>query len=404
MVRSGWVRSFAALGAAAALLAPSYSAAAAPTPGMPRDDFLREAGSSPQGLQVGRNRRAVLLCRFQNPDSPSTKPLSYFEELYEDPDTGLLKYFEETSYGRVNMTAKVKDWRDLPDDQADYYNDENALFADCTAAHEAAGVDFSKFEAIDIIANDRIGDAHLGGRICSNAGSVPAPPGCWRMTIIGSSNGNDPDEAALWSHEMGHSFDLPHSSGTTGADYWGPMGSPSLWCFLQWNAGPTHGCYASHYLAAHKDRYTVNTGFGKATVGLGWIPKARRYVAKKGESKTVKVERLAKPLNNDNYLIARVPVPGKPFTYAVESRIRVGKFDSTKNLPGDGVVITKVNWKCFCEFPVLVFGKDKDGDFLMEPGSALWKPGETFRSNGVTVKVLGKVGGHAYKVRITVKK
>jgi hypothetical protein len=163
----------------------------------------------------------------------------------------------------------------------------------------------------------------------------------------------------------------------------------------------------THYLAAHKDRKILNVpGFGKQPFGLGWIKSDRRFIAKEGTSTKITLERLAKPRNNDNPLIARIPVAGKDFYYAAESRIRTGRFDGDDNLPGDGVIISKVDWTCDnpCNsyFPVLVIGKDKDNNFLLDPGSAMWKAGETFRENGIKVAVLSKDGDNAFKVKITV--
>ena len=367
------------------------------------------ATSAPLGITTGNHKRAVLLCAFTGSPSPSTKPLSYFQTMFDAPGKGLLAYFDEASYGRINMSAQYFDWQTLPDSYNSYYNNESELFADCTDAHDSA-VDFEQFDAIDIIANDKIGDAFLGGVECNNAGDVFR---CWPATWLHSADGTEPDERALWAHEMGHSLNLPHTTGTAGSHYWDPMGFPGGWCFLEGNASPDYECTPTHYLAAHKDRKMMQVpGFGKQPFGLGWITAERRYIAKPGTTDKVDLERLAKPRNNNNFLIARIPVPGKSFYYTAEARIRTGNFDSNDNLPGDGVIISKVNWKCPdpCNFyfPVLVIGKDnkeRDGsagsDGLTDPGSAMWTPGETFRENGVKVAVLSKDGDQAYKVRIT---
>ena len=407
----GWgrFRKFLVGGAVFALASTAAVAAAErdPSRSLLIDDYRPSAPTaSTLAGTTGNHKRAVLLCAFTGSPSPSTKPLSYFQTMFNDPDNGLLKYFEEASYGELNMTAQYFDWATMPGNYNDYVNNSDKIFEDCTDAHDAA-VNFENFDAIDVIANDTIGNAYLGGRKCVPAGTV-LPMMCWRMTMLHSADGNNSDERALWAHEMGHSLDLPHTTGTAGSHYWDPMGFPAGWCFLNNKQTANYGCLPTHYLAAHKDRKIVNMGFpyGKQPFGLGWIKADRRFIAEKGTSTKITLERLAEPRNNNNPLIARIPVDGKGFYYAVESRIRTGKFDSTDNLPGDAVIISKVDWTCGdpCDFyfPVLVIGKDKDGDYLTDPGSAMWKPGETFKGNGIKVDVISKEGDNGHNVRITV--
>src|SRR6187551_2402063 len=74
-------------------------------------DHARLAGAAELVPQVGNERWVVLLCRFT--DSPAAVPFprtDYISAFNTDPKSHA-KYFKEASYGQLNITATVKEWR-----------------------------------------------------------------------------------------------------------------------------------------------------------------------------------------------------------------------------------------------------------------------------------------------------
>ena len=389
-----WGRGLGMLSILVAMLLPSTAAAKA-------DDWPDVSG---------KQRRAVLMCRFSDSPTPSLRDKAYFQGLF-GPGKGLSGYYDEASYGKIDFTPTVHDWKTIgprasfgiDGDTSTGGQDADAIFNACTAAHDTE-VDFHSVDGIDLILDESqdIGPS-LGG---SHLATLDGVNDFWPWTMIGSRYdevGDQPDDAALFAHEIGHSFGLPHTVGkgikSHGFD---PMGFTCGWGFFTGDFDPDYDCLPVHYLAAHKDL-------------LGWIPKSRRFTLSPQKKRSratrkVTIERVARPAGNKNPLIARFPVPGKPATfYTAEARMEVGNFDSDVNLADDGVVITKVVLDCQgtpqCQFdftPTEVQGIDKDQNGFLDPESTYTR-GETFRKGKLKIKVVKKLP-HAFKLEVTNRK
>jgi M6 family metalloprotease-like protein len=369
---------------------------------------------------TGNENRAVLLCRYTDSPTPSTKTKVHFEGLFAD----LGDYYDEASYGKLDFGYTVFDWQSLgsprsaygtvPGDGVSMNTDE--LAGDCAAAHDAM-VDFSNFDAIDVILDEDEGfdAAGVGGVTCGVIadGIFGCPPATW---IPADEAADEPgaNGMALWTHEIGHSLNLPHATRQgTGTQFWDPMGYPCSGSVAGGDSeDPVYGCRPVHYLAAHKDKDF-----------LGWIDGDRRATVKAGKKDTLSLERLAKPADNGRPLIARMPVKSesgqcpdgfpdesncKPY-YTAEVRMGVpgSLYDSPDQLPGDGVVITKVDIGCEygepgqCQFDyVPVEVQSKNG--AAEADASLWTEGETFKAQGIKIEVT-KALAQGYKVKITNK-
>ncbi len=99
---------------------------------------------------------AVLLARFNGSvvDASSTK--SAFETLFNTGAYSIKNYYKAVSGGQFNIEFIVYDWQDVSQTKAYYGNNENGIgdaypksarkyAEDAIAAHDAAGVDYSKF-------------------------------------------------------------------------------------------------------------------------------------------------------------------------------------------------------------------------------------------------------------------
>ena len=357
----------------------------------------------------------MLLCRYSDSPTPSSKTKAHFEGLFALLD----QYYDEVTYGEVDLSYAVFDWQTMGP-RADYGTvpadgvnmNETKLAQDCGDAHDA-NVNFSQFQGVDVILDQDAGfDATgVGGVDCGVAWDEPlGDPGCTKLTWIPADEAaEDGNGLALWAHEVGHSFGLPHAQREAGTQYWDPMGFPCGWAFVNGeDLDDTYGCFPVHYLAAHKTAPFEN-----------WIPGSRRATVKSGKAMTVKLERSAQPADNNNDLIMKAPVKGSPRLcypggpkncgtyYSAEARMEVAgsQFDNPKNLPGDGVVISKVFPTCpfgepgQCQFdyqPVQVQTRDGQADDV----SSLWKPGEAFKEAGIKIKVLDDLA-QGFKIKVT---
>ena len=193
------------------------------------------------------------------------------------------------------------------------------------------------------------------------------------MTLDGTTRqlAHDLDAAlgehmSVFSHEMGHGFGLPHSSGPYGEVYdsrWDPMSRGET-------SHPTFGRVAPHTISYHKDI-------------LGWIPAAVKYTVGPGTSQTIEIERIGlSPSSPGNYLMAQIPITGSTEFYTVEAR-RFAGYDT--RLPGEAVIIHNV----LPGRPSPAWVVDPDNNGNVNDAGAMWTPGETFTdaANGITVTV-----------------
>ena len=315
----------------------------------------------------------TILCRFADATNVTPHPVSHYEKLMGMSYPGLGHYWNEVSGGNIPDLAgsRVVGWYNLPQPRSYYLTTNNNLpgegedfrtaraVEDCTAAADA-DVFFSDFDGINLVFNHSDADeawSRGGGERLTLDGQTRF----WGVTWI---HPNHVDHSIV-AHEMGHAFGLMHSSGPYGQD--DPPSSPttydSKWDVMSggqsFDPYPGYGYLGVHTIAYHK-------GF------LGWIPSDRKYVAAPNSTRTITLERLAKP-SSGGYLLAQIPI-GESDTdfYTVETRLFAG-YD--EEIPDEAVVIHKVDTTREDRLAQVV-DLDNNGD--PNDAGAMWTVGEIF--------------------------
>lgn len=308
-----------------------------------------------------------LLCKFSDYATTEPKSPAYFQDMYRSTYPGMDYHWREQSYDLMNVVGSdaTNAWFVLPQPRGYYvYNadadpelefDFTRATSDCTSVANAE-INFGAFVGINMMFNaDLDGYAWGGSRSMTLDGVTKTwyttwePPwGYADITVI--------------SHEMGHGFGLPHSSGAYGATYdnrWDVMSD--TWTDCARLDDPTFGCLGQHTISYHKDRE-------------GWIG-SRQVTVPMYSQQTVTLEQLALP-QSGNLLMARVPVNGSSsLYYTVEVRRNAGTGFDVK-LPGSAVIIHEVNTGR--SRPANVVDVDLNGN--TGDAGAQWLPPETFNS------------------------
>jgi M6 family metalloprotease-like protein len=335
------------------------------------------AGASPppQGAPItGSHPWVTVLCRFSDYPATEPHPLSWYETLMGGTEPGVDHYWRELSFDLANVSGSgALGWYDLPQPRATYVNDSTGvanlqLLKDDCAAVADADIHFPDYVGINFQFNESLGGFSWGGGSSLNIDGVFKS---YRMTWLA-----DWADHVTYTHEMGHGFGLPHSSGPYGAVYdsnWDVMSG--AWT----NHDSFWGWIAPHTISYHKNL-------------LGWIPPARIYEATVGSSQTITLHRLADLGAGGDYLMARVPRSDGTY-YTVEARRDLG-YDG--NLPAQAVIMHHVTSRAFVVDP------DNNGN--PDDAGARWLPGETFTdgANGITVSVNSETP-EGYVVTISVR-
>ncbi len=319
-----------------------------------------------QTAVTGSQAWVTILCRFGDATNVTPRPVSWYEELMGSSYPGLGHYWKEVSYGNIPdlSGSVVVGWYNLPQPRSYYVyiNDRGAeapkgdrAVKDCTAVADAE-VFFPDFDGINLIFNhsDMNHAVSQGG---SERLTLDGQTQFYGVTWIHPAHAKAHPHSVL-AHEIGHTFGLPHSSGPYDETYdsrWDVMSGGGS-CRLP---DPEHGCVSVHTIAYHKDF-------------LGWIPPDRKYVAAPNTTRTITLERLARP-GAEGYLLAQIPI-GESDTdfYTVEARLFAGYDDG---IPDEAIVIYKVDTTREDRLAQVV-DIDNDGDPNDE--GAMWTVGETF--------------------------
>ncbi len=318
----------------------------------------------------GSSPYVTILCRFGDFPATDSRPLATYERWMASTFPGADHYWREASEERVNLAGSVVvGWYVLPQPHAYYFPEgkisHGRLVSDCLGLADAE-VDFSRFVGVNMQFNRDLGGYSWGGT--------------WHVTLDGPGRRMGMTWMAAWAtlatytHEIGHSFGLPHSSGPYSQVY------DSRWDVMSGGSFPHPGegtSIANHTIGYHKDR-------------LGWVPEARRYVAARGRTDTITISRIASPPGDGTYQLAVLPVGETGVFYTVESR-RAAGYDAGR-LPGEAVVLHRVDG-AGPGSPARVVDPDGNGD--PNDAAAMWTPGETFNAEGIGVVVLAATpAGH----------
>jgi len=334
-------------------------------------------GASPpaQGAPItGSHPWVTVLCRFSDLPTSEPHPLSWYQDLMGGTEPGVDHYWRELSYDQANVAGSgALGWYDLPQPHSYYVNDSTGvsnlqlLKEDCAAVADA-DIYYPDFVGINFQFNEDLAGFSWGGSSSLNIDGVFRN---YRMTWM-----SDWADHVTFTHEMGHGFGLPHSSGPYGAVYdsnWDVMSG--AWT----NYDSFWGWLAPHTISWHKDI-------------LGWIPGDRIYDATEGSSQTITLHRLGDLGAGGDYLMARIPRTDGTF-YTVEARQFEG-YDV--NLPAQAVIMHHITSRAFVVDP------DNNGN--PDDAGARWLPGETFTDaeNGITVAVESETAtGYMVTIAVT---
>ena len=321
----------------------------------------------------GSRAWVTILCRFADATDVTPYPVSFYEGLMGAAYPTLGHYWNEVSDGNVPGLAGsvVVGWYNLPrpysyyrtvlEDGRESLNTDRAA-QDCTAIADA-DVFFPDFDGINLAFNHSDSDtaASRGGSARLTLDGQTRFWGVTWMTPVGQLHQH------VWAHEMGHAFGLLHSSGPYDETYdshWDVMSGwpPTLF------PHPEYGDVGIHTIAYHKDF-------------LGWIPADRKYVAAPNTTRTITLERLAKP-GAEGYLMAQIPIGDSTADfYTVEARLFAGYDDG---IPDEAIVIHKVDTTREDRLAQVV-DVDNNGDPNDE--GAMWTVGEIFTDRESNLQV-----------------
>ncbi len=318
------------------------------------------SASPPQGAPImGSHPWITVMCRFADSPTIEPHPLSWYQELMGSTWPGVDHYWRELSFDQANVAGSgALGWYDLPQPRSYYVDDDAgtanlALLKNECAAVADDDIYFPDFVGINFQFNESLGSFSWGG---GSTLVIDGQAKFYRVTWLAAWA-----DHVTYTHEMGHGFGLPHSSGPYEAVY------DSNWDVMSgsWtNRDSFWGWLAPHTISYHKNM-------------LGWIPAARIYDATLGSNQTITLHRLNDLGTGGDYLMARVPLTDGTY-YTVEARRFVGYDES---LPSEAVIMHHVTNRAFLVDP------DNDGN--PDDDGPPWLPGESFSdsSNGITVTI-----------------
>jgi M6 family metalloprotease-like protein len=325
---------------------------------------------SSRAMLTGPQAWLTVMCKFADV-AAEPRDYTYFSNMYNDSFPGMNHYWKEVSFGFINVDGSKtagSGWYTMPQPRSYYvdadgdgnlYLEFSRVWDDCAGA-AIDDADFSQYIGVNLMFNADLDGYAWGGKIYRTFDGYTR---VWNITVQPTWGY---EHINVIAHEMGHGFDLPHSSGQYGAIY------DNVWDVMSdsWYACDYHvvyGCVGQHTIAYHKDL-------------LGWID-----ADDKAEVNGVRLMRLdhIAMANPDYYHMATIPITGVDHFYTVEARKPVG-YDI--KLPNKAVIIHEVErWR---DNPAQVI--DVDGNRITDDGGAQWLVGETFVNGAINVDVVAE--------------
>jgi M6 family metalloprotease-like protein len=284
---------------------------------------------------AGTTTWVTLMCKFSD-QAAEPKPLSFFQSQYGTAVGQLGHYWQEVSYGQINLSgSNAYGWATLPEPRSSYITFDTAtnkdkadlgkLFRDCTAAHDA-NVNYAVnggVQGVNMMFNDNLDGSAWGGGQC---GTLDGINKCWSTTWNPPWSFNN---LAPLSHEMGHAYGLPHANNSdTDSDTY-----DNVWDVMSdsWNNAVSSTTFGA--LPKHINMYSRNR--------LGWVASARKRTINAGSGASQIVLDRASLAGSTNTQMIVLAYPGQTTRYYVlETRRRVGSYEN--RLPGDAVIVHEV--------------------------------------------------------------
>ncbi len=264
------------------------------------DGEVKAAGSTTKKL-------AVILVNYQNLQSQQYDKNVVRAESFTDP-TSIKAYFEENSYGKVNVQGDVFGYYTLSENACNPNNE--AVFAKA----RADGVNIDSYHMVAIVAPKSAASGCLGGGV--SYGRVV------KIALDDAKASRPGTLKAYMMHELGHSFEAKHAGAISCAEG-GRRVSMSASCTRDGRNDP--------FDPMGRSRYHLGL-FNK--IDAGFIPSSQvRSITTSG---TYNVEPLGKPTNGILGLKVIIPNAVNSLgTYYLEFRQPYGAFETF--LPTDPV-------------------------------------------------------------------
>jgi M6 family metalloprotease-like protein len=277
----------------------------------------------------------TLMCKFSD-IATEQKPVSFFQSQYGGGIGQLDHYWQEVSYGKINLAgSNAYGWATLPQPRSYYVTldtttnkdkaDLTKLFQDCVDAHDG-NVNFAingGVQGVNMMFNGDLDGYAWGGSRCATLDGINK---CWSTTWNPPwSFGN----LAPLSHEMGHAYGLPHANNSDNDT--DPYDNPWDVMSDSWSNAVSNATYGS--LPKHISIYSRNR--------LGWVDASRKRAIDAGSSvRSIILDRASLPGSVNTQMLTLTYPDQSTRYYTLETRKRTGNYEN--RLAGDAVIIHEV--------------------------------------------------------------